>query len=217
MKKILALLLSIFLASCTTKNDLKQVDKIPDNIKTLRAVIPIFSQRISIQLPTTWKPAHEDQNSSSYLIEFIPKNESIEAWQNLVSVQGFKNLSFNANPEEFIDRISDGFKRDCEKDVVYTKLGASKIDGYPSYSAILGCANSKKSEINGLQKGKSEIGYFLAIKGESDLYVIYKSIRGDAFDAKKPPINSQNIGNFIVEIKPIELCKKGGHPAECKK
>lgn len=217
MYKIVIISFFVFWSCYATAKEFKQIDSIPENITSARAVIPIYSQKMVFQLPTTWKLAFQDNTPTSYTIEFIPQNESIERWNNLLSIQGFKELSHKTSAEMFLDDLASRFKSTCGKKLIYEKLGASKVDGYKSYAAILGCSEVPASHQTGIKKGQSEIGYYLSIQGKKDLYLIQKSVRGDKFNTSKPPLNKENVQYFIETITPVELCKKGGHPGKCQK
>jgi hypothetical protein len=60
--------------------EIEHVDAIPEDVKFVAVVIPIYSQKISFNLPTDWKAAFQDQNSGAFLVEFIPQDEVIENW-----------------------------------------------------------------------------------------------------------------------------------------
>lgn len=217
MHKVISVFLVIFWASYVTASELKSIDSIPENISSIKAVIPIYSQKLAFQLPTTWKPAYQDNKPTFYLIEFTPQNESIQSWNNLLSIQGFKDLSQRTSAENFLDNLASRFKSTCGENLVYEKLGSSQVDGYKSYTAILGCSEVPMSDRTGIKNGQSEIGYYLSIQGKKDIYLIHKSIRGDAFKTSEPPLNKDNVSTFIEAITPIELCKKGGNQGECLK
>jgi len=87
-------------------------------------------------------------------------------------------------------------------------LGALKIDSYEAGAAIIGCANLQTPVAGGLQKGQGEIAYYVAIKGEHDVYIIQRSVRGAAFDPAHPPITPEKIAMLMRDILPIKLCSK---------
>jgi len=190
---------------------------IAKEIKTTKAIIPIHSQKVSIQLPSTWKAAFQQKQKDSYLIEFIPKNESIKNWNNIVSIQGFRGLSFLYSAEQFLNKIAARFETVCGENTIYNKLGTANIDGYSTYNAILGCSKAPKPHATGINKNQSEIGYYYSIQGENDIYLIHKSIRGNSFNLDDSPLKKENIKEFLKIITPIELCKNEGSPTVCVK
>lgn len=216
MKKIIYVLI-VILSNQLYAGDLVRVNKIPEDIKSIKAVIPIFSQKVSFELPIGWKPAFQDHKSDFYMIEFIPKNESIENWSNLILVQGIKNLSDKITPEKYLDNLSIRFKSICGDRMIYNKIGNLSIDGYHAFSAILGCSEMPMSNETGINQGQSEIGYYISIQGKKDIYLIHKSMRGKSFNLKQSPLTKQNYKDYISNLLPIELCMKGGSQGECVK
>lgn len=175
----------------------------------VQAVIPIYSQKVALQLPDSWKPVFSDQRPNFFIIEFAPDSEKLESWENMLVVQGFENLAGRMPPKVFLDLMALNLAKACVDNVIHEKLGPAEIDGHQSYAAIMGC-----SKIPG--QDKSEIGYFVAIQGEKDLYVVQRSIRSSAFPSHNPPLKGENADEFISALLPIKLCSKGGHEAECK-
>lgn len=213
----IAILLTSLVSSTVNAGGLKPVDKIPDDVKSVKFVIPIYSQRVAFRLPTDWKPAFQDQNANMFMIEFTPKNENIKSWSNIVSVQGFKNLASKVSSEQFLDNLASRFKSTCGEYLVYEKIDSPVIDGYQSTTAILGCSKLPNTHQSGVKKGQSEVGYYYSIKGKTDIYIIHKSIRGDSFENSNPPLARDNVASFFKLFMPIELCQNSGGTGECQK
>ena len=53
---------------------------------------PIFSQVVLFKLPAGWKPAHRNATPTSYIMEFLPKEQTLQAWREMITVQGFRDL-----------------------------------------------------------------------------------------------------------------------------
>lgn len=217
MNRITIIFLATLFSLHAYAEDLEPVSSIPKNVKSVKAVIPIYSQRVAFRLPTDWKPAFQDQNSNMFMIEFTPKDESIKSWKNMLSVQGFKNLASRASSEQFLDNLASRFKITCGEYLVYEKVGSPVIDGFNSTTAILGCSKLPNSHPTGAKKGQSEIGVYYSIQGEKDIYLIHKSIRGEAFEPASTPITKENLVSYIEPFGPIELCKNTGGQGQCNK
>lgn len=208
MKKIVGILSLIFITSSSVANDITSAKYIPNDVKSITAVIQIYSQVLVFKLPKTWKPAYKAENANTFLAEFIPKNEDINSWKTILSIQGFKNLADKLTPAELLDKVAAGFKSTCGNNVIYKKLGPKYISGYKAYTAILGCTRFPVSTPTGAKQGQSEIGYYLSIQGEKDFYFIHKSIRDKGFSPSSSPLNKENAPAFIADITPIKLVKK---------
>jgi len=111
---------------------------------------PIFSQVVLFKLPAGWKPAHRNATPTSYIMEFLPKEQTLQAWREMITVQGFRDLARNpsATPKNFLAGLSSRIEKACGPDVVVQSLGDTKIDSFDAHTAIIGCANmGRQSEI----------------------------------------------------------------------
>ena len=209
--------LLMLLTLTVSAEEFESVDAIPEDVQSTAAVIPVYSQKISFNLPTDWKAAFQDQRSGAFLVEFIPQGEVLENWQNLFTIQGFEKLADKTKPIDFLDGLALRLKESCGQYSVYEQLGHLTVSKHKAFSAIMGCSNSPDAKNSSAKKGKSELGYYIAIQGQHDYFLIHKSIRGDSFDKDNAPINPDNADEFIAEFMPIELCQLGGEEYECIK
>jgi L-ascorbate metabolism protein UlaG (beta-lactamase superfamily) len=68
--------------------------------------------------------------------------------------------------------MADGFKRACPDSFAASGIGALKIDGYPSYEAVMSCGTSPTTN------GKtSETAAVLVIFGKRDVYTLQWAAR----------------------------------------
>tara|TARA_R110002074_G_scaffold402220_2_gene604795 strand:- start:91282 stop:91905 length:624 start_codon:yes stop_codon:yes gene_type:complete len=193
------------------------VDVIPKDIKSIVSVIPVFSQKVSFNLPGDWKAAFQDERSGAFLIEFIPEDETIESWKSLFTIQGFEKLADKTKPIDFIDGLALRLKETCGQYSVYEQLGHLTVSKHEAFAAIMGCSNSGATKNSVVKEEKSELGYYIAIQGQHDYYLLHKSIRGASFEKDNMPINLDNADDFIAEFMPIELCRLGGEKSACNK
>ena len=215
--KIINFVFFITFSNVVSAAEVEPTDAIPEGFKSVVAVIPIYSQKVSFNLPTNWKAVFEDQQSGSYMIEFIPQGEVIDNWKNLFTVQGFENLADKTTPEGFLNAMAVRFQETCGEYSVFEKLGSMNITDHQAFAAIIGCSNIPDAEGNINKEGQSELGYYISIKGQYDYFLIHKSIKGDAFDTDELPINRSNAAAFISEFMPIDICRAGGEEYECNK
>lgn len=212
MKKILIVLMLFCLTSYVEANNVQKVNKLPDNIKSFKALIPIYSQKIGFQLPSSWKPVFQKKRENFFIMEFMPKDEKINSWKNMFTIQAFQNLASKATPKQFLLNMSDKFQKICGTNTIFDSIGESSIDGYNAYSVIMGCTKIPSNQTN---QNLSEIGYYMVIQGDKDLYVIYKASRGASFNPDESPLTKSNAEEFIADFIPFELCKKNSPKGEC--
>ena len=188
----------------------------PRDAKSMAASVPIFSQTIVFTLPDGWKPAYENDGKDSYMLEFVPQGQSVEAWKEMITVQGLRNLAKNPqfSPLALIENIAGGLKKICGDELVFQSLGAKKIDTYDAHAAIMGCARVEVESF-GAKTGQGELAYYLAIKGTNDLYVVQRAIRGAAFAKKDAPISPSSADAFMSAMQPIKVCERAATLLEC--
>ncbi len=177
--------------------------------------IPIYSQKIRFSIPFEWQYAFTDQNASNYLVEFIPKTETIENWTHLFTLQGIKNYDPEVKLIDIANQTASKFVKICPDNAVYTPIGQQKIHHHNAFSAIIGCANMPNNAATKLKVGMSEISHFIFVRGKKDLYIIQKSIRSNAFENTSFP---SHIEVAIADMKnffPIELCNLNSPRGQC--
>ncbi|PKG56219.1 hypothetical protein CXF83_06735 [Shewanella sp. Choline-02u-19] len=174
--------------------------------------LPIFSQKLSFYLPHDWKLAFSQSEDGMFTAEFLPKNEQLRNWSSMVCIQGFKDLSANIEPSDFLDTMAEAYRDNCYGDVLYERVDDEFIDGHQTASAIMGCTRMPNTHLNGLQANVykalehlGEIGHYTAVKGENDLYLIHKSMRGEEFTSTSAPVERANYREFMSAITPFKL------------
>jgi hypothetical protein len=169
---------------------------------------PIFSQIVLFQLPAGWKPVHRDATATQYVMEFLPKEQTLQAWREMISVQGFRDLAKNPNatPTNVLARVSSSMEQACGAHTVVQSLGVTKIDSFDAHTAIMGCANLGRD---------SEIGAYVAIRGSSDVYVIQHAFRAEPFDKSRSPISPAKAQELIGSLQPIKICELSEPPGQC--
>lgn len=209
-KSVLLFVLSCFAVSLANAADSKKAEKQVAPAKFTRVVLPVYSQKVAFKMPASWKQVLKEDKNGVFTVEYIPGKQDKKTWTRMLSVQGFKDLSGKVNAVTFINKLQANFQNTCGKDLVAEPLGATVIDGYKAFSAILGCSKMPAGDW-------SEVGFYAAIQGEKDLYLFRKSARLASFEHKKSPLTKATTSRFIANILPIEVCKAGGRPGQCQK
>jgi hypothetical protein len=172
---------------------------------------PIFSQIVVFNVPKGWKRAHEQASDRSYIMEFIPVDQKLEDWKEMITVQGFKDLAKapNATSKGLIGMLATNIKKACGENTVGQLLGDKKVDSFEASHAFMGCANMAQVDIKGISnKGKSDVAFYIAIKGTNDMYMIHRSVRGDAFNPKQIPVTQTTLDAWIMGLQPIKICER---------
>jgi len=194
----------------------KRVDTIPEDAESVKAHLPVYSQAVVVQVPAGWAPANEKTRGSSYIFEAIPREESLDDWTGMLTVQGFKGLAHNpkATPKAVAHALGRRIRKICPDSVVFEPLGSTEVDSFEAYRAVIGCGSISKP-LNGARPGQGEIAYTLVIRGRDDLYLIQRAQRGYGFDDANPPISEHNVSEIDASLQPIKLCDRDKPKTEC--
>lgn len=203
-------ILSLFIAFPIYAEDVKDV-------KSVRFNIQLYSQKMEFELPLTWKLASKGQIPTGFLIELVPTDETIKSWSNLFSIMALKGSASSGDMSLMANKIAQGFVKICPKSAIFSDFGLTKIDGYVTNLSVVGCAILPSGDEFGAKKGQSELYYYMHMKGDKDVYVLYKSIRADGFDRLKSYDQVDDLVASFSSFLPVKLCKIEGHKAECNK
>ncbi|MGS0674880.1 hypothetical protein [Shewanella sp. 125m-1] len=181
------------------------VDKTPKQLA-------IFSQTFNFSLPLDWKLAYSNQQETMFSAEFVPASQALQTWSSMLCVQGFKGIAEDVSPQKFLETMAEVYFDSCQGETVFETLQSEPLNGHEAASAIIGCTKMPNSHIKSVAgiaydevQTLGEIGHYTAIRGKLDLYLIHKSIRGDAFSKENPPIKAQNQQEFLSSITPLSL------------
>ncbi len=87
----------------------------------------------------------------------------------------------------------------------YNKIFEGTINGYTGIIALIGIKKLPKDIIPELRKGAGEIGLYLILKGQKDIYIIHRSWKGKPYSDKKLPMSRENLKEWIGLFKKISL------------
>ncbi|MBR9728521.1 hypothetical protein ACFOD0_03745 [Shewanella intestini] len=209
-------LMTLSTSFCVSANDKKPAYSLPDvnDVDGIQQVempknvqqLTRFAKQFGFLPPPSWRLAFHEILGDMFMAEFIPGNESLNDWSGMVCMQGFKGLANDINPERFLDTMADKYREHCEGEIIYQKLGSSKLDDLNAVHGILGCtvmpnihhATPFANEAF-TSKLKGEIGYFTVVSGSEDMYLIHKSQRTDTFSIENAPLTAENYQQFMLQ------------------
>ncbi|ABV88523.1 hypothetical protein [Shewanella pealeana] len=174
--------------------------------------LAIFSQTLNFNLPLDWKLAYTQQQGTMYSAEFVPASEALHTWSSMLCVQGFKDVAQDVSPQAFLETMAAVYFERCQGETVLESLPSEPLNNHETASAIIGCtvipnSHLKSAAAIGTNKvvTQGEIGHYIVVRGKQDLYLIHKSIRGEAFTKQNPPIQAHNHQEFLSSITPLSL------------
>lgn len=148
--------------------------------------LAILSQKVALKVPQNWlvenqllKVAFEIHDDNQYMVQFLPPNQSMENWYDIISIRAFENTASEdgSYPKRVIAGISNMLARDCDtNDYIGIEFSPISNNSMPNAAAMIGCNELQNDVATGiLNKGDGEFSYYYAIQGKNDLYVIQRS------------------------------------------
>ncbi len=183
--------------------DAKQdkVESPPKPMDLTRIRSPILSQVLMFASPQGFRTAFQDTEDKKFTEEFVLDGESVDKWSQMIMVIGYKDLALSplATPTQHATAVGNLFRRNCPDAYSGASLGASKIDGYDAYAAVMSCGLVKP------EHPYSEATLFIVIRGDTDFYTLQWTERGMASNA---PIRIE-LAKWrarMDSLAPIKLC-----------
>jgi len=194
-------------------SQVKTVDEYRKNGFAIKTITPIYSQLLSMSLPTGFQASavyEANLPGQRYMKENVLDGESDKEWTQMITITGVKDQASNLNmtPQKFVENIAGGYKKACPDTFSAVGVPVGKISDFETFSAIVSCGLSP------LTSGKtSESAMIMAIKGQRDYYTVQWAERSAP---SKSPISIDTakwISNF-KKLVPIKLCPiVDGEPA----
>jgi len=180
------------------------------------AVIPMFAQQIVLRQPPDWEVAYLYEDSTTSLAKFVPGNQSLFDWQELLSVEAYKGIATHSTygPDTMLKAIQGEYASHCASPLMAVQLGAEHINGYDSDTMLLGCP-ALAEDFDGGVADEGTTGLYIAIRGRQDFYVIHYSTRSSHSNPEQGPITPQNYRDYLARIQPLLLCEPGNDLTAC--
>lgn len=146
----------------------------------------------------SWKIGTQGKRPGFTMVEYVPKAQTVEDWDRMLTVQIFHNSSIPL--PQFMGRMKTTFeaKQPCEQ----TKLqaaGGKKVNGYETSLHRLICTRNK-------QNGKGEFTLMLGIQGRDALYLVQRAWRGAAYSDDAGPLSKAELKSWLGFLEKIKVC-----------
>lgn len=163
---------------------------------SVTVISPVYSQLVTFSVPSNFVVGTERNDGTTYAREAVPKGETVEKWNQMITVTGAKGLASqpNASAEKFAGLIATGYKNACPDSFDVRVMGANA----ETFAAVVGCGKI------GEASKRSEITLVIAIKGSADLYTVQWAERG-------APADKADVGNAkwlerLQKLAPLRVC-----------
>jgi len=172
-------------------------------------VKPLSNERLAMPLfPNGWHEVATNRGNIE-IIDYIPKNETIEAWRNKITLEVYHEL--NTLPLDALQRRSQGQNRDACTGSVEGPMQSGLNNGYPSAFWVLGCKRNRDT-------GMGETRYTKAIQGSSRVYILTRAWRTPAYGDEGPAISKRELEDAVAFLTTTVACGDGDakHPCPAK-
>jgi hypothetical protein len=171
--------------------------------------MPVWSEIVNLSWPAGYYPVYENTLGGHYMIELVPKGETVHQWSQMITVTGGKGLSANPNLDEikFSYTMVSGFKGACPDTFSSQPIGPAKISGHDAYVAWASCGTVKPDGSGPRGEGgiHSESALIVTIHGTNDYYTVQWAERGSA--SSQPLLfDSAKWAERLQKLNPIKVC-----------
>lgn len=213
LKKILLVLVLVCMSSNLMAEDNKaSFDKAVADIPgdEIDSVIRVYTQTISYPFPKEWgvNPVFKNQKDNRFIIEFIPKGQTLNDWKDMFTIQGFQSLAGNNNvsPEKMVLVLRQQFEKVAPSKSYYKEIYNGDVNGYSGIIVLMGIKEMPKNAIPTTPKGAGEVGLYLALKGKRDMYLIHRSWKTELpYSDEKLPFDRSELDKWVKSFKKIKL------------
>ena len=101
------------------------------------ATAELVNENILIVAPPGYKVGFHDKKPETQMTEFVPANQTVENWTEMVTVQVFFGLK--ATPEEFMRELEKRWRAACPGAEDGAPVASGPENGYPTLVSILNC------------------------------------------------------------------------------
>ncbi len=139
--------------------------------------------------PRSFKVGYQSSRDNLSMTEFVPQNESVEDWSEMLTVQVFRHAAVEA--PTFLQGLGSRYMKDCPGTVVEKgRMFTGTSNGYVVAMLVLRCPNNPSTD-------KPETTIFRIIKGNDALYSVQHAWRLVPSDEQMAAA-MKAMGNVIV-------------------
>lgn len=163
---------------------------------------PVFSQIVGFGFPINFVEGHQQATTKQYILELIPKGESVQKWTQMITLTGTKDVASRITPKDYLGGIASGFKKSCPSTFSAASIGEFKVSGYPAFAAIVSCGSNKDIP-------EAETALIYTVVGKEDAYTFQWAEHipgGKTFEDSEE--NAKKWKARINTLNPLLLCDK---------
>ncbi len=219
----IALVLTIFNYSYSNAQVSKGLTSEQNSLeqKWIKRIVPVYDYVVVFPLPEDWShnPVYEKFDSNFYISEFIPKDQVLDKWTNMMTIIGYKKIS--TNPKQYFSSVYLMTQKICGEKNTAAQIMREQ-DNF--IVALLMCGKPLSKEVGksiNLKNDQGEMTLYKIYKEGESLYSVFYSWRGKKYDVrdesdKNLPASMSEIKKYFFRTRSIEICNKKNPTIECK-
>lgn len=163
-----------------------------------------------MRAPEGWVPAHEDRSEALYELVFLPADQTLDDWQQKLTIQAFLNLTKRRpelSPADFAENLARHWNQSCDR------FGASPISafqerGYATAVRLLFCPRNRGGQVGSVSMIK-------IMQGRASMYMFERSWRGPAYPVASLPVEQDSLDEWAEFLAATTLCNPDNADAPC--
>lgn len=146
--------------------------------------IPGSTERLLIDLPEGWTEAHRETKDAQTLIEYIPGGQTVENWDDMITVTLLTRKMPGENPHENLAKLWAVIfgKTVCREEPKNPAVTSSDRNGFPAAAYSLGClVKPIAKQVPQIYVRDYELISGLVINGNDGIYQVQRAWHTDEF------------------------------------
>lgn len=172
------------------------------------AAAPSYAQlkneNLLVGMPQGFKVGFQDSRNGMNMQEWVPANETVQNWTEMVTAQIFLKRS-DLDPVQFLATMAKQWAGACQGSTA-TPAATGKANGYLAATMLLRCPLLASS-------GKPETTMIKAIKGSDSFYVVQRAARSVPGEAQLAQMKAHLDAVSVCDSRlPAHPCLMPGAP-----
>jgi len=155
-------------------------------------------ENLIISPPAGFMVGYSDTKNFVSLTEWVPSNETVHNWSEMVTVQVFSRRA-DLNPVPFLRTLQGQWLAACPASTPASVM-SDKVNGYEAATMLLRCPRV-------VATSRPETTMFRAIKGNGSLYLVQRAIRSTG-----TPDEVERLKRYLAEVS---VCEAGSRDHPC--
>lgn len=166
---------------------------------SFQGAVDTGSEKLYYLVPEGTKIGFRDHKPEMDIVEYVPEDQSVEQWTDMITVMVFPRPS-GFTLDAFFQNMSEGFVEGCEVEALVRDPKRFPDGTYPAGTQAAFCGKT-------IRFGQGEALIYKAILGAKALYVVQRAWRFPPSDQSRYlPITEDMLVSAIERLETVHLC-----------